>query len=213
MPNWTYCTLKAPKKVLEKYRNENDELDFNLIIPQPKEYSDLELTAGGDEDFAIYWYLTKKNTYPLYSLYPRPILNRYFSGFLLSLEPSAFHDYISKYFPETEEESQALYERGAKYVYLADTYGARDWYDWCHIYWGTKWNACYCVWKHDGVKFDTAWVPPVPVIKKIFADNPDCTIGFYWTNEDWDGYHHIIRHKSGKLNKLNCEGVFDGHFY
>ena len=213
MPNWTYCKLKAPKKVLMKYRNEKNEFDFNLVISQPKEYSDPELISGGDEDYAIYWYLTKKETRPLYKAAPEAILERYFGRFSLMLDPLTRDTYVSHYIPETEEESQALYERGAKYVYLADKYGYRDWYDWRRANWGTKWNACENSWKHDGVAFETAWAPPVPVIKKIFFDNPDCTIGFYWTNEDWDGYHHLIRHHSGKLNKLNTEGIFDASTY
>ena len=116
---------------------------------------------------------------------------------------------LDKYKLETEEESEALWQRGSRYVYLADTYGSRDWYDWCIENWGTKWNACDCMWTADGgIEFNTAWAPPSPVIQKIFDDNPDCRIEFYWTNEDWDGYHHYIRYKNGRVSRLNCEGEF-----
>ena len=208
MPNWTTCKLEAPAEVINKYLSKDKDgyisFDFNLVIPRPEMYSDPDLVCGGDEDLAIYWYLSDHGKYTYEELpIPQRVKERYFTYFSLT--------YISKLaHPETEEESEALYERGSKYVYLADTYGYRDWYDWNRANWGTKWNAVYCViYKNGIIRFNTAWCPPVPVIKKIFEDNPKCRIEFYWTNEDWDGYHHYIRLKNGRYDKLNCEGVFD----
>ena len=204
MPNWTFCKLKAPNSVLKKYINDKNEFDFNLVIPCPEMYLDPYLISGGDEDLAIYWYLSDhgKCTYDELPL-PQKVKERYFTYFSMS--------YISRMDrPETAKESEALYERGSKYIYLADTYGYRDWYDWRCANWGTKWNAGDCeIYTNGTVRFNTAWAPPVPVIKKIFEDNPKTRIEFYWTNEDWDGYHHYIRYKNNRYDRLNCEGVFD----
>ena len=219
MPNWTYCKLKAPVEVLREYIIKNDDkyekdripytFDFNLLIPQPEAYSDPDLISGGDEDFAIYWYLSDhgKTSYDKLKKdrIPREVLDRwYFNHF-------SEWNILDKYKPETKEESKALYERGRKYVVLADKYGYRDWYDWRRANWGTKWNACDCDLSRleDGeITFNTAWCPPVPVIEKLFDDNPGCRIEFYWENEDYDGRHHYIRYKNGRYDCLNCEGAF-----
>lgn len=47
-------------------------------------------------------------------------------------------------------------------------YGCFDWYNWRVNNWGTKWNACYSKWVNDyTLIFDTAWAPPIPIIKEI----------------------------------------------
>jgi hypothetical protein len=55
-------------------------------------------------------------------------------------------------------------------------YGYDDWYEWSCAEWGTKWNAC-SVEREGPAKacldewvakytFETAWSPPIPVIKR-----------------------------------------------
>jgi len=53
-------------------------------------------------------------------------------------------------------------------------------YDWCVANWGTKWNA-YNVQRRDHgriscVTFETAWAPPMPVIKALAERFPAVTI-------------------------------------
>ena len=47
---------------------------------------------------------------------------------------------------------------------LEKMYGAKDWYDWARINWGTKWDAGNVDNESEGdkiqVRFDTAWSPP-----------------------------------------------------
>lgn len=52
-------------------------------------------------------------------------------------------------------------------------------YEWCHENWGTKWNA-YAVARRDYggvcITFQTAWAPPIPVIRALSAQFPTCRL-------------------------------------
>ena len=37
MPNWSYNILNAPDEVLKQIVNEEGEIDFNTVVPMPKE--------------------------------------------------------------------------------------------------------------------------------------------------------------------------------
>lgn len=72
--------------------------------------------------------------------------------------------------PITEEERAAWLSK----------YGSDNWYDWCCANWGTKWNSSD-VSLDEGIesldyRFNTAWSPPEPVIKKLAKLFPDCDI-------------------------------------
>lgn len=199
MPNWTTCKLEAPAEVISKYLSKDEKgyinFDFNLVIPRPEMYSDPSLVCGSDEEFAIYWYLSDhgKYTYDQIPL-PKKVKESYFRCFI--------NPY--KYLPETEQESETLYERGSKYVYLYNTYGHRDWYDWSNVNWGTKWNACNTYYDEnsgDIVEFDTAWCPPMPVIEKIFEDNPSKEIRFTWYDEDYTGHYELFHDKNNEIHE------------
>lgn len=218
MPNWTTCKLEAPAEVINKYLSKDKDgyisFDFNLVIPRPEMYSDPDLVCGGDEDLAIYWYLSDHGKYTYEELpIPQRVKERYFTYFSLT--------YLSKLaHPETEEESEALYERGSKYVYLADTYGYRDWYGWNNANWGTKWNACDTYYDSDTgtcVEFETAWCPPMPVIEKIFKDNPDHEIKFTSYDEDYKGHYELFHDKNNEIHENTywideCANDYEGAF-
>lgn len=52
-------------------------------------------------------------------------------------------------------------------------YGAGDWYDWRHEFWGTKWDICYPEDAETNpagtvsLRFDTAWSPPIPAYRAL----------------------------------------------
>ena len=56
MPNWTYNTITASKKVISKIKkeltNEEGGLDFNKLIPMPES---LNVTAGSSNDKDAYY--------------------------------------------------------------------------------------------------------------------------------------------------------------
>lgn len=75
-------------------------------------------------------------------------------------------------------------------------YGANNWYDWCVLHWGTKWNTWDCTIeeKHDDYvvfAFVTAWSPPTGAIEvlreqcpdfhvRAFFDEPGMEVGGYY---------------------------------
>ena len=64
-------------------------------------------------------------------------------------------------------------------------YGAPDWYHWCIDNWGTKWNAYSADCGEDnGLYFQTAWSPPVPVMRKLSEMFPNIQITLRWADED-----------------------------
>ena len=196
MPNWTSNRIEAPAEVLKKYiskdENGKDHFDFNLVIPRPEIYDDPDLVSGGDEEGCIKWYLSERGTKKPEIINPLRATNKglTFESLLFEKLNLAFgFDRIPDY---SKEEQDKCYERGRKYVEAIKQYGYKDWYDWSYANWGTKWNACdSCVdWVDDGwVEFETAWCVPMPIIKKIMKDNPDCEIRIIWSDEDYDGTH------------------------
>ena len=67
---------------------------------------------------------------------------------------------------------EAKYGKGAK-----DGYNSGG-YEWSVNNWGTKWNAYDVVRKDNTITFETAWSPPLPIISKIHADNPNVMLRF-----------------------------------
>lgn len=60
-------------------------------------------------------------------------------------------------------------------------------YEWCIDSWGTKWNACDPFTDHTKsslvYKFDTAWSPPIPVVKAWAEKYPTLTFSLRF----WEG--------------------------
>jgi len=74
--------------------------------------------------------------------------------------------------------STALSEDDAKmYAKNKLYFGAENWYDWCILYWGTKWDACSAQYTEGprslSYTFDTAWAPPEIVIHRFAFMHPD----------------------------------------
>lgn len=68
----------------------------------------------------------------------------------------------------------------AKAKEFMDKYGAEDWYNWRVKNWGTKWNLDSEITFDVGDKFidfsfDTAWSPPVGIIKELARKFPKLT--------------------------------------
>jgi hypothetical protein len=68
-----------------------------------------------------------------------------------------------------------------------------DWYAWNIENWGTKWDACNDVQvDHDGTivsySFDTAWAPPIPIVKALSERYPETTVELSYEEEQgWGG--------------------------
>ena len=72
---------------------------------------------------------------------------------------------------EFEKKMEILHEQNLK------DYGHKNWYDWCVAVWDTKWNSysCYTLEENDfnaledldSIGFQTAWSPPINVIREL----------------------------------------------
>jgi len=69
---------------------------------------------------------------------------------------------------------------------LKSQYGANNWYDWQHAYWGVKWGDCRATLERTGprrvfLRFETPWSPPIAGMDAVAAKFP--TLAFrlrYW---------------------------------
>ena len=100
----------------------------------------------------------------------------------------------AKYEPPQEKEIVRLFtpEEEAE----LEVIGHRDWYSWSVANWGTKWNASH-VQVDEGpgyveIAFDTAWSPPLPVLRKMVAMFPKLAFDCRWRHEDDSPYPHSL---------------------
>lgn len=92
---------------------------------------------------------------------------------------------------ETEEEAK---QRKEMMQFLAaanmQAYGYADWYDWRNNVWGTKWNSYFCdsdaeTHDRDNFGFDTAWGPPIGVIRELSRLTGE-TFRMTYVDEGWN---------------------------
>lgn len=50
---------------------------------------------------------------------------------------------------------------------LINKYGADNWWDWCVMNWGTKWDCDVYHFDEKSIGFSTAWSPPLGAIKTL----------------------------------------------
>ena len=213
MPNWTFNTFEAPKKVIAKYLDEQGNFDFNKVIKMPET---LNIESGGMTDGCIVVYFLEKMTLDLKDLKKKDL------KLLNTLVNNMFAKNWAKEVVKSiknanydENKLQEMYDKGKIYVNNYLQYGATTWYDWCNTNWGTKWNACDTMLDSDFdskkksdmtfVQFSTAWCMPYMVMKKVFEDNLNCKLNIKWFDEDYNGDHYIKRFKNGNY-KSDIEG-------
>lgn len=176
MPNWCECDLyiEGPKEKVEAFlaavKTEESIFDFNRIVPQPPELS--EVTSGSDEMGYRAKYGTDGDVAAMLS-YP-----------WVRSEGVTNREELIAFFERTKPEMMVLAER---YKTNVEKYGATSWYEWCCEHWGTKWNAARASraedsleWNEEGttfcraeLNFETAWSPPPPVVLKASQLYPE----------------------------------------
>lgn len=90
---------------------------------------------------------------------------------------------LDRYGQNNEEREKAI-RLGAKYLVNQALYGATTWYDWHNHHWGTKWNAYETEDLGNGIKFETAWSFPRPVMIALSRHFPDIDFHFVYADED-----------------------------
>jgi hypothetical protein len=97
-------------------------------------------------------------------------------------------------------------------------YGAKDWYDWSNLNWGTKWNVDAKITYDNGnnnplinskrtvrIEFDSAWAPPLPVYEVLAARWPNTNIyvSYDEPGADFAGYVMYTKGKAVKEGNFN----------
>lgn len=131
--------------------------------------NNLSCTSGKNIFEVIKPYLTKAKdelpTIDFEKIVPMP------AGILESCAGSSIEEITKERTPE-EREKQKLEEERIHNENI-EKYGFPTWYEWSIENWGTKWNAYNTIhwdevdFESDTMSFQTAWSPPLPVIRAL----------------------------------------------
>ena len=216
MPNWAYNTLtikhkdaETLKKIKEELKGDakGQSLDFNKVIPMPKE---LDVTSPlRKDDLMFYILIFAKNRAEILEL-PREILKHVQSILdghktdksLRELLQKYMQDYAKLVIAGTAEKKDEhgfvtgiSLLQGHHYFMNIARYGVYSWYDWCCAMWNTKWNACCNEVNLKGdtltYQFDTAWSGPWPIAAAISALYEGTTVIMNTSYEDPKGLDSV----------------------
>lgn len=178
---------------------------FQKIIPMPES---LNIEAGSKTDDALRYYLALVQD----TLQPDEQAalerarkkgrrwNRLYQP-MTGEEKQQFEDRI------TTGEQAAAMKDGATLLYNLSHYQATTWYDWRIENWGTKWDAYDQTSEETdngntgtgNYTFNTAWAPPIPVIRRLAIIFPDIAFTWKWADEDYGHNLGEARFASGLL--------------
>lgn len=221
MPNWTMNKIICKKSIGDKILSkENDEyiLDFNKIIPMPKE---LQIESGSRGHRGLMYLFSKTDNIEEKEIINKAYksLNPFFKDIYNDSEFVKINNDIKKY--ETDPEFKESIDLGEKYLSNYKEHGHCNWYNWCVSNWGTKWNVLDDVdvtydKKTDEyeINFDTAWSVPAGIVEeysKLCSDEE-----FFWKyeNEDYDGVHILSKHGDEIIDSVfhEKESDIDGDY-
>lgn len=175
MPNWVTNRIKLDgppdqaRKFWDAVLDENSNVDFEKIIPMPKE---LMLVQGSCMYNAIYAALredgvpSSEAAMKSGALCGASALEKWRSDMMSDADANVAHEivYDSSTHPDTYAD-YVLY--GRAYLKNKELCGHMTWYDWCLENWGTKWNACDTRSCDGWTYFDTAWSDPEGIINRL----------------------------------------------
>lgn len=228
MPNWvTNNIIVNNKKDFEKVKklllNENNQIDFNKLIPMPK---DLEITCGGytwetRDKFGFGGEILAKKI-EFQNLVFEDYLNQFYTDTISQDDfvtcVRVHLDYVKPNYMEKLKEiygindihqlnihdswgtHHAPFEELIRSFYNTKKYGYPNWYEWSCEQWGTKWNASETYVNENGViTFDTAWSCPLGIIDKL-SKHVDFKIAY--ADEDLGSNYGVIEFKNGIGNRI-----------
>jgi hypothetical protein len=182
MSNWIENELTItkgdPAVLWDAIRGDNSPFDFNRLIPMPE---GLKNVPCGSQATLAYEYVTGKDIMADYSRYP-------WVQQAGVTTPEELFAYKCKQYGVCDPtwELDEMVKVGKLLAENERTYGQKDWYDWAGVNWGTPQNAwfdpSYDKKTDNHLSVTTAWAPPMPVIKKLFAMLPEHECKFSW----WD---------------------------
>ena len=146
MLNWVYNQIYLIKKDFPKFKEllvVEGEVDFNKLIPMPKE---LNIESGA---------YTYYETDTLKDVILKCLRER------VGLKEMPNEQFIEVLFKNEH------FRNIIKGYHNTLKYGSKDWYDWCYNMWGTKWNAHDSEIGEDFIAFQTAWGEPYGIYAEL----------------------------------------------
>lgn len=162
MPNHVTTIIRAPKDVLDFLRSEESQVDFNRLVPMPRE---LRLLTAEYRIFDTQEEVDEHNAEQQRRGAKMPEIFRPRADAIFAITTAQHEEWVAQFGP------------------------GLDWYSWNSTHWGTKWNA-YDVDRRadDTVKFDTAWAHPAGLMGILSEKFPSATIEVAYADEDF-GYN------------------------
>lgn len=205
MPNWvmTKVIAKDYEKLKKVLVNENGEVDFNILVPRPKDL-DIACGTGSYDETKV-----SKRTYDnLKQVYSDSNTQQEFVE--KAKEDKLLRGQLMRWYREDEIENCL---RG---FYNKEKYGYVDWYEWSYDKWDTKWNANDTIVDDTGkvIEFQTAWSLAHAVLVKV-AQETDIRV--LYADEDIGrncGMIEFFKDKQGKVveRELFGESDFIAHY-
>lgn len=187
---------KRVKEIIAVICDEDNDLDFDNIIPCPQVIKDVGEIHHGIVTAVKEKYMADLSTNPLVAMMEQA------SRFKSKVDPK---DQV-----EFEKACKAYEETG--YCY---------WYDWNIAYWGTKWGAYDQPDKRTKISkgiiwFQTAWSAPVRIMVKLTDLFPDVEFLLSYADEDTGYNAGFVRCKDGlhRVEKLTNQSkeAYDLYF-
>lgn len=229
MPNWVRNRVVAlnPQELKKHLIDESGAVDFNMVIPMPK---DLEITSGS------YSYEAQNSIY--FSEYTKQKIEKQVKVDKLLAVHYDSNKTQQEFLDECLEDNKILaeirkikslklrgenktsasnvaeaYDTFIKGYFNVQRYGSKDWYDWRIKNWGTKWNASDSSFneKTGVVEFDTAWSMPENIfralshftpLRVVYADEDlgnNCGMEDYFVDEDGNEHLEVVMEGSVEL--------------
>ena len=166
----------------------NPQLDFNVIVPEPKEITDSEGLAP-EEDVVFGEYLATGKTTMMNDEFMRKLGGKYLNKPILGIARNVMLEACEKTLNEKQKKCRI------NWYYNQMKYGYSDWYSWRQANWGTKANYggdflddIFILDAEDNTNFqynfDTAWTSPVPVLKALSKKFPDIKLEVNYADEN-----------------------------
>lgn len=193
------------EEVLNFIKSQDRILDFEKIIPAPKELNKIiEYVHLKAEVFLI---LKEQKKYDVLRNFKKYIRENYgsFSFNTLRAAKEMLNDSCQHEGVKITDKENALLA-----IECFEKCGYMGWYDFRISQWGTKWNA-YDVEKCDknSIIFDTAWSTPYPVIEKLSEIFPDVEFYVKFADEDAfggnNGEYAFGNENDGKIRYITEE--------
>lgn len=229
MPNWVRNRVVAlnPQELKKHIIDESGEVDFNKVIPMPK---DLEITSGS------YSYEVQNGIY--FSEYTKQKIEKQVKVDKLLAVHYDSNKTQQEFLDECLVDNKILaeirkikslklrgenktsasnvaeaYDTFIKGYFNVQRYGSKDWYDWRIKNWGTKWNASDSSFNEETgvVEFDTAWSMPENIfralshftpLRVVYADEDlgsNCGMEDYFVDEDGNEHLEVVMEGSVEL--------------